>query len=798
MPHHQGAHREFSSSRIAPRFLARPVVGTRNSSSSSSSSSGFLSGERPALSPSSIGRSSSSSSNRSSKSFVGFFSRWKLAKRKREEGNTGRERCVRTDPYRGRGGGGGGGGAQALQQPQAALRVGVGQLAAPRAPGQAAHREALLVLLPAAGTTASAGRSLNASPDGRPRPADLYLSTHSWLLTSQTLRAPPTAPPARKRPHGDQTTTALEELTCFDLMMAPDEKLIALLRPVSLHVVSGKGLLVFLLRSDSPAALHVISGSSRVATDAAEGRPDSWTPHRHAAASGRHFPASLLEESKRRTPDAIFQTRKLLTKRYRAATAVITARCCKALGMRSAMNVRKTSEERSARRRREESERRRRPRDIKVHVKDAGKAVVRQRDDTSNASSQLEIRRSSAWTVERNEHLNLNLLLMRTQEQHPAKAAASESDDDDDDDDGFYVEGRLSLASREKTGSIHRPRAEIKPTQNDNEVDFNEQIIAQRAEWRRREGEGEPERRQTNTHANQRRLAYLLGAHFTHKTGNNDDVETKQVLTESGGEVLIVLFLPDADGKSWSRCLKADARWGTVTTAIEWQFDLPPMRKVMKESFIFESEGLKESLFSLEMYAADRSERIDVEAAERRAEVTTASSSTEDGVEGTVETETNNSVPGENMGINHTEEEGDVTSDESVVFSPPSLKMTERETAKTAETAPVDKEIKEETSSTEVWAQGGEEYSPPSTETPEQARFITRTTGSGDVPVGKSFWGLRMREDVPEETSVPLEETGARALADGKAVQRDPGVNSVTGTLPKVSRVAQPQTHRVT
>lgn len=200
--------------------------------------------------------------------------------------------------------------------------------------------------------------------------------------------------------------------------------------------------------------------------------------------------------------------------------------------------------------------------------------------------------------MKRNEHFNLNLLLIRTQEQHPVKAASSESDNDDDED-GFYVEGRLSLASREKTGSIHRPRAKITATQNDNEVDFNEQIITQRAEWRRQEGEGEPERWQTNTHANQRRLAYLLGADFTHKTANNDDVETKQVLTESGGGVLIVLFLPDADREthscpSW--CLNADARWETVTTPIEWQFDPPP--KVIKESFIFEPESLEESLFS--------------------------------------------------------------------------------------------------------------------------------------------------------------------------------------------------------
>jgi len=72
---------------------------------------------------------------------------------------------------------------------------------------------------------------------------------------------------------------------------------------LSPQVVSGKGVLVFLLRSDSPAALHVISGSSHIAMDVAEGRPDSWTLRRHAAAaSGRRFPASRLEESKSWTP----------------------------------------------------------------------------------------------------------------------------------------------------------------------------------------------------------------------------------------------------------------------------------------------------------------------------------------------------------------------------------------------------------------------------------------------------------------------------------------------------------------
>ncbi|XP_056288552.1 uncharacterized protein LOC130205307 [Pseudoliparis swirei] len=198
------------------------------------------------------------------------------------------------------------------------------------------------------------------------------------------------------------------------------------------------------------------------------------------------------------------------------------------------------------------------------------------------------------------------------------------------------------------------------------------------------------------------------------------------------------------------------------------------------------------------MHAADRSERV----AERRAEATTASAYTEDGLEGTAKTESDNSVPGENMGINHTKEEENVTSDESVVSSPPSLKVRERETAKTAETAQVNKEIKEKTSRREVLAQGGprKEDSLPSTETPEQARFIKWTTGSGEVPVGKSFWGLRMREDVPEETSGPREETGARALTngpetDGKVVQRDSEMNSVTDTRPKPA-LCRGLTHR--
>ncbi|KAL7376323.1 hypothetical protein ABVT39_005466 [Epinephelus coioides] len=413
--------------------------------------------------------------------------------------------------------------------------------------------------------------------------------------------------------------------------------------------------------------------------------------------------------------------------------------------------------------------------------------------------SQVGTLRNSVRIIKKIEHLNS--LQKSTQKQHPLKAASSVHDD------GFYGEKQLLLGSREKTESLNRRQHKIKATRGDNK-DFSGMIITKQAEFGRPEGESETEHSHTNKieNGNQKRLAYILQA--THKTDNND-VDHKQMLSEAG-EVLIMLFLADTERETQTKpsqqrklILNTDTGWETVNIPIK-ELDDPPIRtKVIKGIFIVEAECLKEGLFSLEMYALDRAERIDIKPAESK--VTPVSAHTEAQVketEGKIEhTETNN-TPHKNMGINHNKQEENVPSEESVIPSPPSLKMTETETAKTedtAETTPVNMEIKETTSSMEIFNQGSTQKADrlPSTETPRttmspecesnaEPRFIQCKTGNIQATIEKSFSGLRMRQDIPADTNKLHEGTGTedRAVTDRKEDQNDPKASSFTFAKP--------------
>ncbi|KAK9532317.1 hypothetical protein VZT92_009706 [Zoarces viviparus] len=90
--------------------------------------------------------------------------------------------------------------------------------------------------------------------------------------------------------------------------------------------------------------------------DIIKGRPDSWTLHRHAAASGHNVQAFLLEKSKSWANDTIFQMQKMLTKRYCAATTVIISCRFKAGEMRSAMNIEKRPKQQIAQPQRRQKE----------------------------------------------------------------------------------------------------------------------------------------------------------------------------------------------------------------------------------------------------------------------------------------------------------------------------------------------------------------------------------------------------------------------------------------------------------
>ncbi|XP_037607756.1 uncharacterized protein LOC119477723 [Sebastes umbrosus] len=134
---------------------------------------------------------------------------------------------------------------------------------------------------------------------------------------------------------------------------------------------------------------------------------------------------------------------------------------------------------------------------------------------------------------------------------------------------------------------------------------------------------------------------------------------------------------------------------------------------------------------------------------------------------------------------------------DAFTFAKPLSKI-HKNTERIAETTPVNMEIKETTSSMEVFNRGSTQKadSPPSTETPRttmspksetdaEPRFIT---GNIQATTEKSFSGLRMRQDIPADTT-KLHDGTARAVTnrpgtDRKEVEQDPKVDSFTFPKP--------------
>lgn len=599
------------------------------------------------------------------------------------------------------------------------------------------------------------------------------------------------------------------------------------------------------MRSGTPPALHVIheitptkaaGETSHVAIDIIKDHPGSGSarlPHHHTAASGHNFQAFLLEKSKSRAPTTSVQLQKTLTKRYCAATTVFVSCCFKEGGVRSAMNIQKIPKQQIPQPQIKQKESTQRAMDITVVMQHDGQrssktsisrhdifqaATLHSGSSSEKASdiSHLKIQREAVRLMKKNEHLNLDeesLLQKSAQRQRSLKAASSVHDED-----GFYVERQRLLVSTQQTESINRPHYN---TRDDDKGDFNGKIIAKQAEFRRPEGESVTEQSHTNIieNGNQKRSASILQAGFTHKR-NNKDVDHKQTLAEVGEEVLITLSLPDTERETQTEpSSKGKHLLKTVKIPMKEPGDPPAMTKVIKENFIIEADTSKCKCLkevSLEMHALDRAERRDIKPAESK--VTTVSAHTEE------HTETN-STPHENMSINHTKQEENVPSEESVIPSPPSLKGMETETAKAghvAETTTVNMEIKETTSSTEVFNQGSTQRAdgPPCTEetpaatvgpeseTDAEPRFIRCQTGNTQAAAVKSFSSLRMREDIPAYTAKLPEATeggegdeSERREAQRRGGQNDPKVNSFTfakqtdhkqaiDKLPKVSEVA--------
>lgn len=598
----------------------------------------------------------------------------------------------------------------------------------------------------------------------------------------------------------------------------------------------GKGFPEFLYQNTPPEICFISgdtstdSGVNHIATDIAKDCPDSQLVHHHSAALSSSDQTFLLEKSKSWATATIAQWQKMLTKRYYAAAIVIISCCLKEAEIRSARDIKKIPRQHIAEPQMRQKEKTQQIRDIQYLKQDdrqhSSKASVNQQDILQAATlhsgsssiktsdlSKLEIQRNAAGIMRKDEHLHLDeeLSLQRSSQKQLSLKAATGADDDDD---GFYVNRLLTLVSREKRESIKRLQYNLRTAR------FNGIIIREQAEPRSPERESETEGAHANTieNGNQKKSANILKSDFA----------------EEGGEGLIKLFLPDTQMETQAEpasartlLLNIDTGWKMVNIPVRELGEPPPM----KDNFIIKSVNsickcLKESkLISLGIYAIVRGVGRNINPAESTAEVGTVSAYTEGHVKQTTEyTETNNK-PHENMSINHSKEEENMPSEELVTPSPPSSKIMETETMKTAETTTVNTEIKETTSSMEVFNQSSTlpstEETLTSTASPEprtdsEPRRMKCKTSNMDSGTGKLFTGLRMREDILADMmkrhkgEVKNEDIAPtnRPENEGKEDQNDEGGNSftssnhlemihkqVTDKPQKVSEAAAPEIH---
>lgn len=582
------------------------------------------------------------------------------------------------------------------------------------------------------------------------------------------------------------------------------------------------------------------SGISHIAIDKAKKCLDSqsvWLVHHHSAALGSSDQTFLLEESKSWVTSTIAQWQKMLTKRYYAAAFVIISCCLNKAEIGSARDIKKISRQHIAEPQMRQEGKTQQVRDIKYLKQDdrqhSSKALVNQHDILQAATlhsgsssvktsdlSKLEIQRNAAGIMKKNEHLNLDeepSLQRSPQKQLSLKAATGATDDAD----GFYVNRLLMLLPREKKESIKRLQYNLRTAH------FNGLIIREQAELR-------PPRRESETE----------GAHAnTIENGNQKKSNILQPdFAEEGEEGLVKLFLPDTQMETQTEpasartlILNIDTGWKMVNILVKELGEPLPM----KENLIIKPENsickcLKESkLTSLEIYAIVRRVGRHIKPAESKAEVTTVSAHTQGQFKQTTEntqyTETNN-TPHENMSINNTKQEENMLSEESVIPSPPSNKIMETETMKTehvAETTTVNTEIKETTSSMDVFNQRSTlpstEETSTSTVSPEprtdsEPRRIKCKTRNFDSGTGKLFTGLRMREDILADmmklhkSEVKNEDIAPanRPENGGKEDQNDQGGNSFTSSKPlemihkqdtgnhqKVSEAGAPEIHLI-
>ncbi|XP_042252009.1 uncharacterized protein LOC121886146 [Thunnus maccoyii] len=623
---------------------------------------------------------------------------------------------------------------------------------------------------------------------------------------------------------------------------------IPLLVVLSFHR-NGKSVAAFLVKpAVTIAAMHVINGAtltkagaeaSHITTDIIKDLPDSRPSrlvHHHTTASGHKFHAFLLGKSQSWAPATIVQLQKMLTKSCSVATTVIIPRCLKEGQTKAAMTIREISEKLFAKPQMRLQESKKRAMDIKVHMdyrrRHPATALVKQHDILPAATlhsgsssvkasdtSQLERHGNRANIKKKNEHLTSDeesMLQKNVQKQLSLKAASTSVNDD-----GFYLTRQLLLVPRDKKESINGLRYKIRAAQDHNKERFNEKIITKQAELKQPEGQSETGRSHTNT------IEYILRADSTHKTQNND-AGHKQLFTEVGEEVLIMSLLPDTETETQTKpsceiklILNADTGWKTINTPINELHTI----KVIKEGFMIQPGNSKHA-FPLKIFTTDPKEIHTSPASEitTTTTATTASAYTKENIKETtrtIEHPQTDGVTHENVGINYTEQEENMPSEDSVLPSPPAHKMIEDTKA---ETTAVNTEIKQTTPIMEVFKINGTQKADrllpnteetqtttmnPEPETVYEPRFIKYKPGNIQATTAKSFSGLRMREDILEDLTRLHEgikdEEGAyvspattnRPGTKRKEDQDDPRdnrretiPNQVTDNLQKVSEVS--------
>ncbi|KAM7368711.1 hypothetical protein PAMP_013023 [Pampus punctatissimus] len=348
-------------------------------------------------------------------------------------------------------------------------------------------------------------------------------------------------------------------------------------------------------------------------------------------------------------------------------------------------------------------------------------------------TSQIEINRNTAISIKKNERLN-SLLQKSVQKQLSLKDSVV--------DDGFYSVRQLLLVPGDKKKSINRPQYKIRVAQDHNKEGLNRKTFTKQAELKRPQGESETGQSHINT------VEYILQTDFTHKTQNND-AGYKQMFTEVGQEGLIRPLLRDTETQTKASSviklvLNTETGWKTINTPMSQLDDPLCTVKVIKAGSIIQPDNSKYYPYSLEIRPGSKITTT-------TATATTASTYTKENVKETTRTTEppqTADITRENMGINYTEQEENMSSEDSVTPSSP---------AHIAETTAVNMEIKQTTPIMEVFKNTEKIQTTTMSPEPEtnvdEPTFIKYETGNIQATTAKSYSGLRMNEDIQEDAT---------------------------------------------